>query len=278
MHQPLTVRNPAQPALLESWEQLADGRYAGSADGRPVWLTVSLEGRLPSDPREAPGYIEALGGRIYELGAPAAAGQRGAGLAPPPPSPPPAAVDALGLSTRSAFPFPQLSVATATAAVLVAGGLGFGVGTLALAWAPPPPPPPPLTQKVVFLAPPRQGPAIPRTSMEGDGSSRGAAWSKLPGLAAALGATRRCRVPPARSGLPSSEGGGGGGAARLPEETQRWRVCRCLLKVADRAAFGPAGTLAPAPLTLGEQRERQENRVRSDEARLQMLESRLQAP
>jgi hypothetical protein len=55
-------------------------------------------------------------------------------------------------------------------------------------------------------------------------------------------------------------------------------VCRCLLKVADRAAFGPAGTLAPAPLTLGEQRERQENRVRSDEARLQMLESRLQAP
>uniref|UniRef100_A0A7S0HIU0 Uncharacterized protein n=1 Tax=Phaeocystis antarctica TaxID=33657 RepID=A0A7S0HIU0_9EUKA len=72
---------------------------------------------------------------------------------------------------------------------------------------PPPPPPPPLTQKLVFLAPPRQGQAIPRTSMEGDGSSR---------------------------------------------------------------------TLAPAPLTLGEQRERQENRVKSDEAKLQMLESRLQ--
>eukprot|EP00964_Phaeocystis_antarctica_P057381 scaffold33953_cov45-Phaeocystis_antarctica.AAC.1 len=96
MHQPSTVRNPAQPDLLEAWERLADGRYAGSADGRPVWLTVSLEGRLPSDPREAPGYIEALGGRIYELGAPGTAGQRGAGLAPPPPSPPPAAVDALG--------------------------------------------------------------------------------------------------------------------------------------------------------------------------------------
>ena len=44
------------------------------------------------------------------------------------------------------------------------------------------------------------------------------------------------------------------------------------------AAFNPSGTLAPAPLTLGEQRERQENRVRSDEAKLQMLESRLQAP
>ena len=40
---------------------------------------------------------------------------------------------------------------------------------------------------------------------------------------------------------------------------------------------GTLGALAPAPLTLGEQRERQENRVRSDEARLQLLESRLQA-
>ena len=176
MHQPSTVRNPAQPDLLEAWERLADGRYAGSADGRPVWLTVSLEGRLPSDPREAPGYIEALGGRIYELGAPGTAGQRGAGLAPPPPSPPPAAVDALG---GVGAPVP---LAAAAAAVLLAGGLGFGVaGTLSV--PPPPPPPPPLTQKLVFLAPPRQGQAIPRTSMEGDGSSRGAAWSKLPGLA-----------------------------------------------------------------------------------------------
>jgi len=193
----LAVDGGAQPALLEAWERLADGRYAGSADGRPVWLTVSLEGRLPSDPREAPGYIEALGGRIYELGAPGTAGQRGAGLAPPPPPPPPAAVDAQG---GGGMPVP---LAAAAAAVLVAGGLGFGVaGTLNV---PPPPPPPPPTQKVVFLAPPRQ--AIPRTSAEGDGSSR---------------------------------------------------------------------ALAPAPLTLGEQRERQENRVRSDEARLQMLESRLQ--
>ena len=257
-----------QPALLEAWERLDDGRYAGSADGRPVWLTVSLEGRLPSDPREAPGYIEALGGRIYELGAPGAAGQRGAGLAPPPPSPPPATVDALG---GAGTPVP---LAAAAAAVLVAGGLGFGVaGTFSV---PPPPPPPPPTQKVVFLAPPRQGQAIPRTSMEGDGSSRGAAWSTRAGLAAALAATRRSRGPPARSGLPSSQGGAL--AARLPEEKQRWRVCWCLLKVADPAAFNPSGTLAPAPLTLGEQRERQENRVRSDEAKLQMLESRLQAP
>ena len=36
---------PAQPALLDAWEQLADGRYAGNAEGRPVWLTVSLEVR-----------------------------------------------------------------------------------------------------------------------------------------------------------------------------------------------------------------------------------------
>ena len=223
LHQPVTVRNPVQPALLEAWERLDDGRYAGSADGRPVWLTVSLEGRLPSDPREAPGYIEALGGRIYELGAPGAAGQRGAGLAPPPPSPPPATVDALG---GAGTPVP---LAAAAAAVLVAGGLGFGVaGTFSV---PPPPPPPPPTQKVVFLAPPRQGQAIPRTSMEGDGSSRGAAWSTRAGLAAALAATRRSRGPPARSGLPSSQGGAL--AARLPEEKQRWRVCWCLLKVAD---------------------------------------------
>ena len=188
--------NPAQPALLDAWERLADGRYAGTAEGRPVWLTVSLEGRLPSDPREAPGYIEALGGRIYELGTPAAS-QRGAGLTPPPlppPSPPAAAVDGLG-GAGASVPL----AAAAAAAVLVAGGLGFGAaGTLS---PPPPPPPPPATQKVVFLAPPRQAPA----------------------------------------------------------------------------STAPAGTLAPAPLTLGEQRERQENRVRSDEAKLQMLETRLQA-
>ena len=55
-------------------------------------------------------------------------------------------------------------------------------------------------------------------------------------------------------------------------------MCWYPLKVADTTAFDPAGTLAPAPLTLGEQRERQENRVKSDEAKLQMLESRLQAP
>ena len=198
LHQPVTVRNPVQPALLEAWERLDDGRYAGSADGRPVWLTVSLEGRLPSDPREAPGYIEALGGRIYELGAPGAAGQRGAGLAPPPPSPPPATVDALG---GAGAPVP---LAAAAAAVLVAGGLGFGVaGTFSV---PPPPPPPPPTQKVVFLAPPRQGQAIPRTSMEGDGSSRGAARSKRPGPAAALATTRRSRGPLAQGCLPLKGG------------------------------------------------------------------------
>ena len=32
-----------------------------------VWLTVACEGRLASDPRTEPGYIEAVGGTIYEL-------------------------------------------------------------------------------------------------------------------------------------------------------------------------------------------------------------------
>ena len=54
-----------QPLLLDAWERLPNGRYAGRVDGRSIWLAVSLEGRLPSDPRVEPGYIEALGGRIY---------------------------------------------------------------------------------------------------------------------------------------------------------------------------------------------------------------------
>ena len=61
-----------QPAVLEEWSRMADGRISGRIAGQPsaVWLTVALEGRLASDPRvDEPGYIEAVGGRIYELGA-----------------------------------------------------------------------------------------------------------------------------------------------------------------------------------------------------------------
>ena len=61
-----------QPAVLEEWSRMADGRLSGRIAGQPsaVWLTVALEGRLASDPRvDEPGYIEAVGGRIYALGA-----------------------------------------------------------------------------------------------------------------------------------------------------------------------------------------------------------------
>ena len=60
-----------EPKVLESWSRLSDGRITGRLDSRTVWVTVEAEGRLASDPREGPGYIESLGGRIYELGEPA---------------------------------------------------------------------------------------------------------------------------------------------------------------------------------------------------------------
>ena len=52
-----------QPAVLEEWSRMADGRISGRIAGQPsaVWLTVALEGRLASDPRDEPGYIEAVG-------------------------------------------------------------------------------------------------------------------------------------------------------------------------------------------------------------------------
>jgi len=57
-----------EPSVLSSWEQLPDGRFTGTVDGRTVWLTVELEGRLASDPRAGAGYLISLGGRVYELG------------------------------------------------------------------------------------------------------------------------------------------------------------------------------------------------------------------
>lgn len=61
-----------EPRKLDSWERLADGRYTGTYGGRTVWLTVEAEGRLASDPRPGAGYVESLGGVIYELGTAAA--------------------------------------------------------------------------------------------------------------------------------------------------------------------------------------------------------------
>ena len=189
--------NPAQPALLDAWERLADGRYAGTAEGRPVWLTVSLEGAAALGPaRGRPGTSR-----------PSAVASTSSARRPPAREAPgsrrrrcrrrrrrrPPSTDwaALARPCLSPPPPPPRSLSRAAWALARRAPLS----------PPPPPPPPPATQKVVFLAPPRQAPA----------------------------------------------------------------------------STAPAGTLAPAPLTLGEQRERQENRVRSDEAKLQMLETRLQA-
>lgn len=57
-----------EPSVLSSWERLPDGRFTGTVDGRTVWLTVELEGRLASDPRAGAGYLISVGGRVYELG------------------------------------------------------------------------------------------------------------------------------------------------------------------------------------------------------------------
>ena len=124
-----------QPAVLEDWTRLPDGRYTGRLKGEPsfVWITVSTEGRLASDPRAGPGYIEAVGGRIYELSRAAA-----------PSSPAPVAEDGgspadkarLLVAQQGAF---AQQAAAALGAALLAGGIGFGIGQ---SMAPPPPPPP----------------------------------------------------------------------------------------------------------------------------------------
>ena len=63
-----TVVHGPQPPVLSSWERVDGGKYTGTIDGLSVWFAVVLEGRLASDPRDGPGYIEAAGGRILELG------------------------------------------------------------------------------------------------------------------------------------------------------------------------------------------------------------------
>ena len=64
------------PQALEQWRRLEDGRFAGrlSPGGSSVAVAVELEGRLASGSEAAQtgGFVVALGGRIYELGEPAA--------------------------------------------------------------------------------------------------------------------------------------------------------------------------------------------------------------
>lgn len=133
----------AEPSVLNDWTRLDDGRYTGRVAGESssVWLTVSLEGKLASDPRPDPGYIEAVGGRVYELGARSRGGGGGDGSVLQPT--PAAAAGGMGLAT----PFPT-NIAAAVGATILAGGIGFGIGTTIA-----PPPPPPMTTTRIFIAP-----------------------------------------------------------------------------------------------------------------------------
>mmetsp|Transcript_9284 Transcript_9284/g.25135 ORF Transcript_9284/g.25135 Transcript_9284/m.25135 type:complete len:388 (-) Transcript_9284:127-1290(-) len=73
------------PPMLNHWTVAADGRISGQTEeGRSVWMTTHVIGRLQGDPlvdsssvgsgavcQMMPGgYIEAVGGRVYELGHP----------------------------------------------------------------------------------------------------------------------------------------------------------------------------------------------------------------
>ena len=206
-----------QPPVLSDWQRLADGRYAGRLSGETgfIWLTVALEGRLDSDPRtDVPGYIEAVGGRIYELGTPSPTA-----TAPTLPQPTAAAAltapavpaGASGLANVGGGEMSSLrkDLTTAAAAAVLAGGVGFGVG---VANAPPPPPPPPPPINRIFIAPSSgMRTAVPGTAQGG----------------------QEAMYPPVSGGRPK------------------------------------------APLTVEEQRQRQELRVERDKARLGMMQQRL---
>ena len=136
-----------QPTVLEEWRRLEDGRFTGRLAGArsSVWLNVAMEGRLAADPRNQPGYIEAVGGRIYELSG-SSQGQTGDLELPSPSTLPKAAPWMPGFVSAVNGPV-QL-----TAAALFAGAIGFGAGTIGT--PPPPPPPPPPPTKVIFLGSP----------------------------------------------------------------------------------------------------------------------------
>ena len=148
-----------QPEVLEAWEMLSDGRCAGRLEGRAVWLSVALAGKLESDPRSSPGYIEAVGGKVYELGTPAASSAGSGKLAEPAT---PAATWGLSNPIAGGFGLPA-----AGAVAVLGGAIGFLAANL-LAPPPPPPPPPPMR---VFIS----RPARPAVAGGGTESSRPAA-------------------------------------------------------------------------------------------------------
>lgn len=168
--QNVTLALGPEPRVLDAWIRQPDGRMTGRIDGRTIWLTVALEGRLQSDPRSDAGYIEAVGGAVYELGASADAGAaaRDVSIAPAASAPSPGGgfeefgilrgvVRSLQLSPQAEASVPVLmSFALVGALGYLAGSqpnlaalLGAGPSTVAVqnvAQTPAPPPQPALSQ------------------------------------------------------------------------------------------------------------------------------------
>ena len=148
-----------QPPVLEDWTKCDGGRYSGRVAGGTsyVWLTVALEGRLAGDPREEPGYIEAVGGRVFELSRAGAAAGAPASASSPASETSGAGKGEPALSARLVAIAREASVAAAAA--ILAGGIGFGIGTSV---APPPalPPAAPTPPMRVFIASSSSGGAL----------------------------------------------------------------------------------------------------------------------
>ena len=131
-HARLTGAALAPPPVLEGWSRSAAGRFRGRLGERTVWVEASLEGRLDGDAGDGAGpggFVEARGGRVFELGEAAAA--------------PAADPVGAGGAAAAARRLTQVTAGGALALALLAAAAGFGAGTaLQLAGSPPPPPPP----------------------------------------------------------------------------------------------------------------------------------------
>jgi len=74
------------PPLLRDWSVGTDGRMTGVLDGRTVWFVTHVVGRVDgvaasSEESLSGGFVEAVGGRVYELGRPAENGKGAAATA-----------------------------------------------------------------------------------------------------------------------------------------------------------------------------------------------------
>jgi len=142
-----------QPAVLEDWAKLPDGRYTGRLAGQSsyIWLSAALEGRLAGDPRidGEPSFIESVTGTVYELSR-----TKGAAVSSTLATNLPSAERA-SQEEQFQFSFSQPSAVLAVCAML-SGCLGFGMGTQLATPLPPPPPPAAITK--VIIAPGANGP------------------------------------------------------------------------------------------------------------------------